>query len=148
MDAIIQQLGIDQTFFYQLGIFTLFFALIRFSFFGPFYRLIELRNQKTGTDLVRAEQTLAEAKAQLEKYEATIGAERLSAKHELDQAIATAKQEATRVVGDARASARTEIQAAAEAASKEGAELRRKLEVEVESLSVRVAESLLSKGGA
>lgn len=148
MDSIIQQLGINETFFYQLGIFTVFFALIRISFFKPFYRLIELRSQKTGTDLSRAEQTLAEVKAQLEKYESTIGAERLAAKQELDRALGEVKQEGSKIIGEARASARASIQAASEAAAKESTDLRRQLEVDVESLSVRVTEMLLSRGGA
>lgn len=148
MDSIIQQLGINETFFYQLGIFTVFFALIRISFFKPFYRLIELRNQKTGADLGRAEQTLAEVRAQLEKYEATIGSERLAAKQELDRAIQDAKKEGSQIIAESRAKARASIQSAADAAAKEAVDVRRKLEVDVESLSARVTETLLGKGGA
>ena len=129
--------------------FLLLFALNAF-FFRPISRVVEERSEYVRSNATSAQRRFDEAKALAEQYEAELRTTRIEAQ----QVIAQAEAEAQRIRAQQVAQAQAEVQARLDAAR---TDLERQkqtaltsLEAEVDSLSRRLSEKLLSgtAGGA
>ncbi len=143
MAAILDQLGLDQTFFYQLGIFFIAFLILGQVYFKPFLKIIEARNKAIHKNRADADAAIAQAKAMLESYQSQIKAERVTAKRQLEEALAEARKEEEKVLTTARAEARDIALSAAQELSKQESQIRSNLAVEVESLALQLSKKLL-----
>ena len=143
MAAILDQLGLNQTFFYQFGIFLVAFALLSQLYFKPFLKIIEARNKAIHKNREEADAAIAEAKAMLESYQTQIRAERQQAKKQLEDALSEARKEEEKVLGAARAEARDIALSAAQELSKQEAQIRSNLAVDVESMALQLSKKLL-----
>ena len=86
MDALLNQLGLDNTFFIELAIIAvLFFALSHF-YFRPFLKLFEARHKRTVEDREAAVRLMAQAQSKLDEYKRLLLEERVSNKKALDSA--------------------------------------------------------------
>jgi F-type H+-transporting ATPase subunit b len=143
--AILQQLGIDSTFFSQLGIFfVVFFVLSRF-YFKPFLALFEARHKKTVQDREAAEKMMTDAQRKLEEYKAKLTEERAGARKQYDAILNEAKKEEANILSQARENAKKITQDAAEAVSAQREKLRTQLSDDVEQLAKTISEKLLSR---
>ncbi len=133
MSAVIQQLGLDQTFFYQFIIFWVVFLLLAHIFFRPFLRLFEARHKRTVEDREAAEKLYAQAEAKFEEYK----------KH--DAAVAQAKKEEAAVLHAAREEAKKITHEAADSIAKQREQLKKSLEGEVDQLARTISERLVSR---
>jgi len=106
---ILKQLGINETLWIQLGIFTALFLLLRFFYFGPFLRLIELREKETSGAEKDAAELLKKAEANEAEYSAKLGAVRKQARESSESILARAKTDAVQRVNTARASTKEKI---------------------------------------
>jgi F-type H+-transporting ATPase subunit b len=145
VSAILEQLGIDQTFFVQFGIFAVLFAILNQVYFKPFMRLFEARHQKTTADREAAERMMNEAQAKLEEYKKKLGEERAIARKDYDAIIDQAKKEEAALLASAREEAKKIAQQAAESVSQQRDHLRKQLEADVESIALAISEKLLSR---
>ena len=145
MSAILEQLGLDQTFFFQFAIFAALFFVLSQTYFKPFLKLFEARHKKTVEDREAAERLMLQAQAKLEEYQQRLQNERAAARKEYEQIIANAKQEETRLLTHARDEAKRITQDAIDAIGRQKDELRKQLEVDVESLARNISERLLSR---
>lgn len=142
MGAILQQLGVDQTFYIQFAIFMAIFIIIPNVFFKPFQKLIEARHQKTVADRERAEELVKQANAKLEEFKARITEERARARAEYDRVMSEVKAEESRILGSAREEAKKITQAALENIQNQSTALKRSLEADVEGIALQIAETL------
>lgn len=142
MGAILEQLGLDQTFFIQFIIFAVIFFIIPNVFFKPFQKLIESRHQKTIADRERAEELVRQANAKLEEFKVRLGEERARARAEYERAMSEVKAEESRILSTAREEAKKITQAALEAIQSQSAALKRSLEADVEGLALQITETL------
>jgi len=141
--AILEQLGLNQTYFYQLGIFLVAFLLLSQLYFKPFLKIIEARNKAIHQNREEADAAIAQAKEMLESYQTQIRAERQAAKKQLEDALADARKEEEKVLSAARAEARDIALGAAQELAKQEAQIRSHLAVEVESIALQLSKKLL-----
>ena len=144
MSAILEQLGLDQTFFYQLAIFAVLFLILGQFYFKPFLALFEARHKKTVEDREAAERLMSQAEARLEEYKKRLAAERAAARKDVEDILNLAKKEEAALLAHAREEAKKITQEAADSVAAQGQALRKQLEVDVEGMAQSIYENLLS----
>lgn len=145
MAAILDQLGMDRTFFYELAIFAgLFFVLSRL-YFKPFMNLFEIRHKRTVEDREAAEKLLLEAEAKFEQYKKRLAEERLSARREYEAVVGQARKEEHELLNHAREEAKKILQDTNDAIHQQHEQLKKQLEADVETLANGISERLLSR---
>ena len=147
MTAILQQLGLDSTFFTQLAVFFVLFAFLGQVFFKPFLRLIEERHRRTVEDRDSAEKMMASADAKMQEYQARLQAARAQARAEMESVLAAAKAEEAKILGSARDEAKKIAQQTAAELDAERARVRVQLEMDAEALATAISDKLLVKKG-
>ncbi|MCC7440125.1 MAG: ATP synthase F0 subunit B [Bdellovibrionales bacterium] len=146
MLTILQQLGVDASFFWQFGIFlVLWFALSKI-FFGPFHALIRQRHERMVEDREAAEKLVAQAEQKLEEYRRMIAAAKDRAKRESDAILESAKAEENKILGDARDRAKQITQDALRELEQQRSRLQAELEAQVETLASQVAAKVIGGG--
>ena len=68
MSAILEQLGLDGSFFIQVAVFAVLFFVLTRVYFRPFMKLFDLRHQRIITDRQAAEKLMSEADSKFEDY--------------------------------------------------------------------------------
>ena len=96
MTEILEQLEINQTFFYQLFLFGLFFFILTPLYLKPFQKLIEKRNHKLKDDVQSAAELLRTVESRLADYERALADARAEAlkNYELQLSEIRIKEEA------------------------------------------------------
>ena len=145
MDAVLEQLGLDKTFFLQFVIFWVVFLVLGRMFFRPFLGLFEARHKKTVEDREAAEKLLAQADAKFEEYKKKLAEAKHDAKKEYDAVLAQAKKEEAAVLHAAREEAKKITHEAAESIAKQREQLKKSLEGEVDQLARTISERLVSR---
>lgn len=145
MNAVLEQLGIDHTFFVQLAIFAVVFVLLSNIYFKPFLKLFEARHKRTVQDREAAEKLMAQAEARFEEYKRRLADERLAARREYESVIDQVKKEEAAAIALAREEAKKITQSAAESIGRQREELQKALEADVERLAQQISERLLSR---
>lgn len=145
MSAILEQLGLDKTFFYQLAIFAVFFILLGQVYFKPFLKLFELRHKKTVEDKEAAERMMAQAQSKLDEYNRRLSEVRQSTRKDIEDILTQARKEESALLAHAREEAKKITQEAAESVAAQGDKLRKDLEIDVEGMANTISERLLSR---
>jgi F0F1-type ATP synthase membrane subunit b/b' len=145
MDALLSQLGLDNTFFVELAIIAvLFFALSHF-YFRPFLKLFEARHKKTVEDREAAVRLSVQAQAKLDEYTRLLMEERLLNKKALDSALAEAKNKEYEFLAEARDEAKKITQEAADSVNQQRENLKKQLQADVDSIAKSISDRLLSR---
>ena len=147
MSAIIEQLGLDQTFFYELGIIAVVFVALGNIYFKPFMKLFHARHQKTVADREAAEKLIADADRKFEEYRARLAAERAQARQEYEALLTETKKEETAILSNARNEAKKITQEAAESANQQREQMKKQLEADVDGIAKTISETLLKGNG-
>ena len=145
VSAILEQLEINSTFFYQLAIFAVLYFVLSAVYFRPFLRLFEHRHQKTVADRDAAERLMAQANAKLDEYRARLAEERQNAKKEYEAVLAEAKKEEAALLAKAREEAKKITQEASDSVSRQREQLKAQLEADIEGMARNISEKLLSR---
>jgi F0F1-type ATP synthase membrane subunit b/b' len=145
VDALLDQLGLDKSFFIELAIIAVFYLLISNIYFRPFLKLFEARRKRTVEDKEAAERMMLQANAKLDEYKKQIAEERLAAKREYEEALAEARKQEGSLLNEAREEAKKITQEAAESVNRQRDQLKKQLEQDVESIAHTISESLLSR---
>jgi len=145
LSAILEQLGLDGSFFIQIAIFAVLFFVLTRVYFRPFMRLFELRHQRTVADRQSAEKLLSEADLKFEEYKKVIAQERAAARKDFEAVIQSARAEEAVIIGHAREEAKKITQTTAESMSGQKDELKRQLQGDVDVMAKVIAEKLLSR---
>lgn len=145
MSAILDQLELNQTFFFQLVLFYVLFLALTRVYFRPFMALLEARHKKTVEDREAAERLLKQADSRFEEYNRRLLEERQAARKEYEEVLTAAKKEESTLLNQSREEAKKITQEALDSIAKQRETLRRQLEVEVESMAHSISEQLLSR---
>jgi F-type H+-transporting ATPase subunit b len=145
VDALLNQLGLDNTFFIELAIIAaLFFALSHF-YFQPFLKLFEARHKKTVEDREAAVRLMSQAQGKLEEYKRLLTEERIMNKKALDAALAEAKKKESEFLAEARDEAKKITQEAVDSVNKQRENLKKQLQSDVDALAKSISDRLLSR---
>jgi F-type H+-transporting ATPase subunit b len=145
VSAILEQLGIDSTFFAELVIFFIVFTILSRFYFRPFLQLFEARHKKTVQDREAAEKMMIDAQQKLEEYKQRLSIERANAKKHYDTILEQAKKEEADIMARAREEAKKVTQEAADSVAAQREKLKAQLQSDVESLAQTISEKLLSR---
>jgi len=91
MTQILDQLELNQTFFYQFVLFGLFFLVLSTIYLKPFQKHIQERNRKLKDDVQNASDLLRVVESRLSEYEYAISHSRHEAQANYEKAIADAR---------------------------------------------------------
>ncbi len=144
---ILEKLGVNYTYFIQLGIFIILFMILRAGYFKPFQKLFEARHRKTVEDRRAAEALLAQAEARFAEYEAKIKKARESANLEYEAIVSQGKKKEAELFARAREEVKGIHQGASAEAEKARENLRKELESESEKISSLIVDRLLGNAG-
>lgn len=145
MNALLNQLGLDNTFFIELGIFIALFFVLSQLYFKPFMKLFDSRYKRTVQDREAAQHLMAQAEAKLEEYKRQLLEQKLEAKKHFETALAETRKEESILLADARHEAKKITQDAADSVNRQREQLKKQLEADVESIAQSISERLLSR---
>jgi len=146
--AILEQLGIDSTFFIEFGVFFVLFAFLAKAYFGPFLKLLQERHARTVQDREAAQTIMSQAEQKFSEYQAKISDARQKARAEMEEALRQGRAEEHAALSGARDEAKKITQAALAEVEAERARLKAAIETDAESLARAIVERLMSQGGA
>lgn len=141
----IDQLGLNQTYFYQLGLFLVAFVILRATYFGPIARLIDLRHKRTVADNAEAEKLEQQNATQIQDFKDRLSVVRLEIRMERDKAIAEARKQDAQVIAQAREDAKKITQEAVAQAEAARSTALKSLGSEIDSLASGLTKKLLSE---
>ncbi len=129
--GLLMSLGVNQTLFFQLGIFVAVFVVLKYVLFVPYFAAFNKRNEATVGQTELAERYLSETKALEEEFsqKATAANEKFRAIY--DQIRLETVKEYDRLVADARARAKTLTDGA-----------RKKIETDVQGAKAQLAKEV------
>lgn len=145
MNAVLDQLGIDSSFFIQLVIFAVVFVLLSHLYFKPFLKLFEVRHQRTVEDKEAAEKLVAQAEAKFEEYQRQLQEARMAARTEYEAVLDAAKREEAAILAAAREEAKKITQEAVDSIARQRDQLKKSLEADIERMAQGISEKLLSR---
>jgi F-type H+-transporting ATPase subunit b len=145
VDALLDQLGLDNSFFVELGIIFVLFLVLSNIYFKPFMKLFEARHKRTVEDKEAAERLMSQANSKLDEYKKLLAEERLNAKKDFEQALAEARKQESALLAEAREEAKKITQEAAESINRQRGQLKSQLESDVEAIAQNISERLLSR---
>jgi len=145
VDALLDQLGLNYSFFIELAIFAVLFLVLSQVYFKPFQKLFEQRYKRTVEDREAAEKLLAQAQAKFDEYSRLLTEERIQAKKDYEQVLSDARKQETELIAQAREEAKKITQEAVESANRQREQLVKQLETDVNQLAQNVSERLLAR---
>jgi F-type H+-transporting ATPase subunit b len=145
VDALLDQLGLNNTFFIELGIIAILYFALAQLYFKPFLKLFEARHKRTVEDREAAERLMSQANAKLDEYKKVLAAEKIAAKKEYEQALTEARQQESALLFEARDEAKKITQEAVESINHQRNQLKKQLENDVEIIAQNISERLLSR---
>jgi F-type H+-transporting ATPase subunit b len=145
VDALLDQLGLNNSFFLELAIIAVLYFILASLYFKPFLKLFEARHKKTVEDKEAAEHLMSQANLKFEEYKKILADERLSARQQLEEAIAEARKLESQILAEARDEAKKITQEAVESINEQRGLLKKQLENDVEALAQGISERLLSR---
>lgn len=144
MSEILEQLELNDTFFIQFALFATLFVLLTQIYFKPFLKLFELRHKKMVADKQSAERLIEQADARFAEYTKKLSEERLLARQEYEALLVATKAEEAAILSQAREEAKKITKEAAESVALQREELKRQLEVDIESIAQSISKTLLT----
>ena len=145
VNAVLEQLKLNVTFFYQLAIFAVLFFLLTRLYFRPFLKLFEARHQRTIEDREAAEKLMGQADAKFEEYKRRLAEERALAKKDYEAATQEARRQEAQMLAHAREEAKKITQEAVESIHRQREQLKSQLVADVETLANGISERLLKR---
>lgn len=131
------------TFFIQLGIFIACYTVLRIFVFGPYLRLVHMREEKTTGLKAKAMQLTEQARKYQLDYETFMREERKKVAIWVDEERRKVADEERQIVQAARESANTEMQRVREEVKKEFSKARSELLPNISEYSSSIATKLV-----
>jgi F0F1-type ATP synthase membrane subunit b/b' len=144
LSSLLEQLGVNSTFFIQLAIVVFFLTAMRVIFFKPFQALFDARHEALVEDAKAAESMVLQANEKLAEYQRLLGEARKSAQQEVAAQLARAKDEENRILQSARDEVKKIFQEATSQVESQKTKIRQELDGSVDSLATQVVQTLLS----
>ena len=144
LSSLLEQLGVNSTFFVQLAIVVFFLTAMRFIFFKPFQALFDARHQALVEDAKAAERMVIQANEKLAEYQRVLGEARKSAQREVDAQLARGKEEENKILHSAREEVKKIFHEATSQVESQKTKIRQELEASVDSMATQVVQTLLS----
>ena len=143
---ILQQLGLNSTYFVQLGIFIVLFTYLMRVYFKPFQQLFDKRYRRTVQDQEAADKLAKEASEKLEEYKRALSEARIEGRREYEEILSQAKKQEAEILARARNEAKSITQEAVAEMENQKAALQKELDASVNEFAKSISEKLLAGG--
>lgn len=143
MSALLEQLGLDNTFFIEFAIIGVLFFILSNLYFRPFLKLFEIRHKRTVEDKEAAERLVAQAQLKLAEYKRLLMEERVAVKKSYDVALMEARKQESVLLSEARDEAKKITQDAADSLNHQREQVKKQLDDDVVKLAHILSERLL-----
>ncbi len=141
--GLLMSLGVNQTLFFQFGIFVAVFVVLKYVLFVPYFAAFNKRNEATVGQTELAERYLSETKALEEAFAQKAQAANEKYRAVYDQIRADTVKEYDRLVSDARARAKTRTDAARKKIEADMQTARTQLTKEIPGVSQLIVQKLI-----
>lgn len=147
MSEILAQLGLDETFLIQLGVFAIVFLILGNVYFKPFLKLFQIRHERTIKDKEAAEKLTLQAQQKLEDYKNQLSVQKQETMKDFDRVIAEAEAREAEIVAKAWEEAKRITHTTAEKINIERESIRKQIEADIDQLAKQISEKMLSRKG-
>jgi F0F1-type ATP synthase membrane subunit b/b' len=145
VDALLRQLGLDHTFFIEIGIIFFFSVFLSRVYFQPFLKLFEIRHSRMVKDRETAELLRVQTQEKWDQYYGILSSEKRNAKKDYEAALLEAREEEARVMALAEEEAKKFMQDAVESVDRQRKQLQKVLEKDVPVLAQHVLDGWISR---
>ncbi len=144
MSQILEQLEINNTFFYQFILFGVFFFVLSELYLKPFQKLIEKRNHKLTDDVQSSAEMMKNIESRLAEYEKAIAAARLEASKGFDQAMNELRAKEDAAINQIKDELKKDYLKAANELQEEKLKVESELKLQINSISDSVVQKILA----
>ena len=144
MTEILDQLEINQTFFYQFILFALFFLILSGLYLKPFQKLIEKRNHKLKDDVQSAAELLKSVEEKLAEYDHMVAHARHESLLAYEKALSDIRTKEEAAIQKVKEEIKKNFAAATNALQEEKLKVESELKLQVNQLSDSIAQKILT----
>jgi F-type H+-transporting ATPase subunit b len=144
MNEILEQLEIDQTFFYQFALFGVFFLIVTQLYLKPFQRLIEKRNQRLKDDVESSAELLKTIDGKMKDYETAIAQTRAEAIRSYEAALNEVREGEERALNELKDELKKEYVRASHELQEERLKVESELKLQLAPVSDSVVQKILA----
>lgn len=143
--SLLNSLGVNQSLYYQLGIFIFVFLVLKYLLFEPYFKAYLERGERTLGKTEQAEKFVNQARLLEEEYAAKAQTVNEQFRAVFDQSRGEAMKQYDQLVSDARTQAKQVIETSRETIKKDVDSARKQLALEVKGVSQLINQKLIGK---
>lgn len=144
MTEILEQLEINQTFFYQFILFAVFFFILSALYLKPFQKLIEKRNHKLKDDAESSAELLKAVEEKLAEYQSLLAHARHDSLLAYEKALADARSKEEAAILSVKEEIKKSFAVFSNELQEEKLKIESELKLQVNEFSDSVAQKLLA----
>ncbi len=144
MSAILEQLEINQTFFYQFVLFGTFYFVLRALYLKPVQNLIEKRNHKLKDDVQSSVELLKTIETRIADYEKAITETRLEASRKFEANLAQVRAQEEAAIQAVKEEIKKDYQKAAQHLQDEKLKVESELKLQLNAVSDSLVQKVLA----
>jgi F-type H+-transporting ATPase subunit b len=144
MHGVLEQLEINQTFFYQFILFAVFFFVISGLYLRPFQRLLEKRNQRLKGDIQSSAELLKSVEQKMAEYEKALMSARQEAGSNYEAALSEIRAKEEAVMAQVKEEIKKDYLKTATQLQEEKLKIESELKLQAGQLSDLVVQKVLS----
>ena len=144
MTEILEQLEINQTFFYQFILFGVFFFILSGLYLKPFQRLLEKRNHKLKDDVQSATELLKAVESRLSDYERALNAARAESLKNYETTIADVRTKEEAQISAIKAEIKKDFLKASDQLQEEKLKIESELKLQLNAMSDAVVQKMIT----
>jgi len=144
MTEILEQLEINQTFFYQFVLFGAFFFILSALYLKPFQRLLAKRNQRLKDDVQSASQLLKTVEERLAEYERALSHARGEALKNYENTVSAARAREDAQIASIKDELKKEFLKASDLLQEERLKIESELKLQINSISDAVVQKVIA----
>lgn len=141
MTEILAQLEINNTFFYQFGMFCAFFFILSGLYLKPFQKLIENRNHKLKAEVSGATDLLKSVESKLVEYERELQTTRTEARMIFEKNINEVRAREEAMISEQREKLKKEFQTLSQQLN----EQKKQAEIELKNQATTLADGVVDR---
>lgn len=144
MTEILEQLEINQTFFYQFTLFAVFFFVLSALYLKPFQKLIEKRNHKLKNDVESATELLKSVESKMAEYEKLLASSRQEALQAYEKNMSELRSKEDAAVQSVKDEIKKEFLQATHQLQEEKLKVESELKLQVNQMSDSIVQKILA----
>ena len=144
MTEILEQLEINQTFFYQFILFGVFFVVLSALYLKPFQRLLAKRRHRLNDDVQNAAELLRAVESRLSDYERALAASRSEALKTYEAAMSDVRAKEDAQIAAIKADLKKDFLKASDLLQDDKLKIESELKLQVNQISDSLVQKMIA----